>query len=67
MTYKGARLSSVTVTDVAMADYPDFCDAYVEEAYLPSEERWLTEHELEADELSEQVGEYIHENLDLYR
>lgn len=66
MTYKGNKLSSISISDVMMNDYPDFSDAFVEEAFLDCEDRWLTEHELEEDCISDQTGEYILENLDLY-
>jgi hypothetical protein len=66
MTYNGMKLSSISVSDVAMRDYPDFCDAYLEEAYCNELDRWLTEHELERIDGGD-INEYIHENIDLYR
>lgn len=46
LTFKGRRLTSVTVQDIDFKDYPDFCDAYIESAIWEDTGEALTEDEL---------------------
>lgn len=62
MTYQGKKLSSVIVSDVNHRDAPDYSDAFLEEAYLNCEDRFLTESEMESDEIYEQLSQHISEN-----
>jgi hypothetical protein len=47
LTFKGRRLTSVTVQDIDFKDYPDFCDAYIESAVWEDTGEALTEDELD--------------------
>lgn len=54
------KIVDVSVQGIDMRDYPDFCDAYIEEAYWDDTGERLTDEELE--ELNEDSGlvyEYV--------
>jgi hypothetical protein len=59
------KLTDIVIGGINMADYPDFCDAYIESACHPDGEA-LTDDELEVidedDETAFFVNEQIHEN-----
>ena len=59
------QLENVVIRDIFMADYPDFCDAYIESAYHLGGDA-LTDDELEAllddDKTMSFVNEQIHEH-----
>lgn len=48
LTFKGRRLTDVTVQDIDFKDYPDFCDAYIESASWEDTGQALNDDELEA-------------------
>ena len=48
LTFKGRRLTDVTVQDIDFKDYPDFCDAFVESASWEDTGEALNDDELEA-------------------
>jgi hypothetical protein len=47
LTFKGRRLTSVTVQDIDFKDYPDFCDAFIESASWEDTGEALTDDELD--------------------
>ena len=47
---KNMEITVTSVADINMRDYPDFCDAFIEEAHY-SDGTYLTEEEL--DELNQ--------------
>jgi hypothetical protein len=47
LTFKGRRLTSVTVQDIDFKDYPVFCDAYIESASWEDTGEALTDDELD--------------------
>ena len=56
MTLDYSKITGVRVADICMRDYPDFCDAFIEEADY--EGRSMTEDELY--ELN-QDSQYVYE------
>ena len=65
MEFRNNKLSNIILSDVIMSDHPDFVDAFIDQAYLENESRWLTDDEMEQVP-QDSINEYIHENLDLY-
>ena len=59
------QLENVVIRDIFIADYPDFCDAYIESAYHVDGDA-LTDDELEAlfddDKTMSFVNAQIHEH-----
>jgi hypothetical protein len=47
LTFKGRRLTAVTVQDIDFKDYPDFCDAFIESAVWEDTGEALTDDELD--------------------
>ena len=45
MTLDYSKISNISVADINMRDYPDFCDAFIEEADYDG--RPMTEAEIE--------------------
>ena len=57
-----SKISNVSVADVDMKDYPDFCDAYIEECEIDG--RLATDEELDvindnSDFVYEAVMDYV--------
>ena len=61
MTIKFNEVTNIELGGVDMADYPDFCDAYVESAEK-LDGTPLTEVELEAFSELDETASYINEN-----
>lgn len=57
-----SKISNVSVADIDMKDYPDFCDAYIEECEIDG--RLATDEELDvindnSDFVYEAVMDYV--------
>jgi len=62
ITLDYSKINNVKIGGLDMADYPDFCDAYIESADYGDRE--LTEHELDIlNEDSEFISEEAHKSL----
>ncbi len=52
------------IDNIQMADYPDFCDAYIEEAYVLEDGEWRdatdAEYDQANDEFCAEINEMIH-------
>ena len=66
LTLNGKDFEITYIADIDMRDYPDFCDAYIEEAnILDDDGEWrpATDAEIEQanDQFSSEINEMIHD------
>lgn len=56
-------LENVTIGDVFLWDYPDFCDAFIEYAEMDGEPLTDVELSILTENCGDQVNEFAHEQL----
>lgn len=65
MKLNGKPFQIEHIDGIDMRDYPDFCDAYIEEASVFENDEWrsATDAEIEQanDELADAINEMIHD------
>lgn len=51
------------IDNIQMADYPDFCDAYIEEASVLENGEWRDATDAEIDQANDELADVINETI----